>query len=54
MKIKFHSDENILLNRAIEIPIMTIVVRTVFHKNNKYYPQDFLDEFYIKYKNVIS
>ena len=28
----------------LEIPIMTIVVRAVFHENNKYYPQVFLGE----------
>ena len=35
MKIKFDSDENLPLNKTIEIPIMTIVVRAVFHENNK-------------------
>ena len=32
------------LDRMIEIPSMIIVVRAVFHENNKYYPQVFLDE----------
>ena len=44
MKIKFDSDDNLHLNEAIEIPIMAIVIRAVFHENNKYYPQVFLDE----------
>ena len=44
MKIKFNSDDELPLNKAIEIPIMTIVVRTVFYQNNKYYPQVFLGE----------
>ena len=35
MKIKFDSDNNLPLNKTIEIPIMTIVVRAVFHENNK-------------------
>ena len=35
MKIKFDSDENLPLNKTIEIPIMAIVVRAVFHENNK-------------------
>ena len=35
MKIKFDSDESLPLNKTIEIPIMTIVVRAVFHENNK-------------------
>ena len=45
MKIKFDSDDNLPLNKKIEIPIMTIAVRTVFHDNNKCYPHSFSDEF---------
>ena len=41
MKIKFDSDDDLALNKATEIPTMTIVVRAVFHENNKYYPQVF-------------
>ena len=44
MKIKFNSGNELLLNKAIEIPTLTIVVRAVFHENNKYYPQVLLDE----------
>ena len=44
MKIKFDSDDNLPLNKTTEIPIMTIVVRAVFHENNIYYPQVFLNE----------
>ena len=43
MKIKFNSDDELSLNKKIEIPTMTTVVRAVFHENNKYYPQVFLD-----------
>ena len=47
MKIKF--DLKIKsLNKTIEIPSMIIVVRAVFHENNKYYPQVFLDEYLYK------
>ena len=44
MKIKFNSDDELPLNKMIEIPTMTTVVRAVFHENNKNYPQVFLDE----------
>ena len=44
MKIKFNSDDDLPLNKAIEISTMKIVVRAVFHENNKYYPEIFLDE----------
>ena len=38
MKIKFNSDDELSLNKTIEIPGMIIVARAVFHENNKYYP----------------
>ena len=44
MKIKFNFDDKLLLNRKVEIPAITIVVRAVFHENNKRYPQVFLGE----------
>ena len=44
MKIKFNSDEELPLNKTIEIPKKTIVARAVFSQNNKY-PQIFLEEY---------
>ena len=44
MRINFNSDDNLPLNKIIEILIMTIVVRADFLENNKHYPQVFLDE----------
>ena len=44
MKIKLDSDDNLSLNKTTEIPKMTIVVRAVFHENNKYYPHVILGE----------
>ena len=42
MKIKFDSDDNLPLNKMVEIPVITIVVTAFFHEN-KYYLQVFLD-----------
>ena len=44
MKMKFNSYDELPLNKTIEIPSMIIIVRAVFHENNKYYQQVFLDE----------
>ena len=38
LKIKFNSDDELPLNKMIEIPTIVIVVRAVFHENNKYSP----------------
>ena len=37
--MKFNSDGELYLNKTIEIPTMTIVVRAIFLRNNKDYPQ---------------
>ena len=44
IKIKFYLDDDLSLNKTIEIHNAIIVVRAVFHENNKYSPQLFLDE----------
>ena len=44
MKVKFNSDNKLPLSKAIEICSMIIVVKFVFHENNKYYLQVFLNE----------
>ena len=44
MKIKFNSDDNWPLNKMLKRRNLTIVVRSVFQEDNKYYPQVFLDQ----------
>ena len=44
MKIKFNSDDELPLNKTIEVPSMTIVIRVIFFENYEYYPQLFFDE----------
>ena len=41
MKIKFDLDDELSLNKMIEVPSMVIAVGAVFHENNKYYPRVF-------------
>ena len=43
MKIQFNSDDEFPLNKMLEIPTITIVVRAIFTENNKHYPQVFLE-----------
>ena len=44
MKMRFNLAHKLPLNKIIKIPCMIIVVRAIFHENNKYYSQFFLDE----------
>ena len=44
VKIKFNSEDSLPLNKALKLYNMTIIVRSVFEEDGKYYPQVFLDE----------
>ena len=44
MKIKFNTNDNIPLNKSIYFPTITIIIRSVTKKDDKYYPQLFLDD----------
>ena len=44
MKIKFNSDDNLLLNKPLKFHNMSITIRSAFEKDGKLYPQIFLDD----------
>ena len=44
IKIRLESDDNLLLNKTLKLRILTVVVRSVFEEDGKYYPQVFLGE----------
>ena len=44
MKIKFNTYDNISLNKIIYFPTITIIIRSVTKKDDKYYNQLFLDD----------
>ena len=44
MTIKFSSDDDLPLNKILKLHMLTIIVRSVFEEDGKYYPQIFLDE----------
>ena len=44
MKIKFNSNDNLLLNKPLKFHNMTITIRSVFEEDGKLYPQVFLDD----------
>ena len=44
MKIKFDSDDNLSLNTVLKFRILAIVIRNIFEKDGKCYPQIFLDD----------
>ena len=44
MKIEFNSDDNLPLNKILKLHMLTVIVRSFFKEENKYYPQVSLDE----------
>ena len=44
MKIRFESNDDLPFSKILSIPCMIIVVKSVFQKENKYYPQVYLHE----------
>ena len=43
-KIKFDTDNNLLLNKSSKLRMLTIIVRSVFEEDGKFYRQIYLDE----------
>ena len=52
MKIKFESNNIFPADEDVNIPTATIVIRAIFAKDGKYYPQLFLDNRLYKHVNV--
>ena len=44
MRIKFNSNYDLPLNEIMNLRILTIIVRSVFEEDGKYYSQVFLDD----------
>ena len=39
MKIKFDSDDNLPLSKSLKLPTITVIVRSVFEEDGKFFPQ---------------
>ena len=44
MKNKVNSDNDMLLNKPLKFPLMTIIIKCVFGEDGKFYPQIVLDD----------
>ena len=53
MKIKFNSDDSFPLNKTLKLHNVTIIVRSVFEKDGKYYPQFFQMNVCMSCKNAV-
>ena len=44
MKIEFHTNDDLPLNKLLKLLMLTIVARSFFEEDGKCYPQVYLDE----------
>ena len=44
IRIKFESNDNLPTNNIVDMHLVTIIIRSVFAQNGKFYPQLFLDD----------
>ena len=44
MKIKFNSDDDLPLNKPLKFHAMTIIIRSIFEEDGKFYTQLYLDD----------
>ena len=51
MRIKFDTDDSLPLNKQLKLHTLTIIVRSVFEEDGKFYLQLYLDDC-MNYKNV--
>ena len=43
-KIRFESNDDLPLNKPMKLRLLTIIIRSTFSKDGKFYPQSFLDD----------
>ena len=43
-KIRFNSDIDLPLGKLIEFKVLTIIIKCIIKKNDKHYPEIYLDE----------
>ena len=54
MKIKFESDDDLPFSRIMNIHVCVIIIRDVFDKDSKYYPQVLLHDCFCERKEDIN
>ena len=45
MKVKFNKDDNLPLNKPLNLHLLTITVRCIFEEDGKFYPQLYVDDY---------
>ena len=54
MKIRFKTNDDLTLNKIINIPICVVTVSIIFKEDGKYYPQVLLQDCFYEYEENIN
>ena len=54
MKVKFNADDNLSVNKPLKLRMLTIIVRSVFKKDGKFYLEVYLDECLYELETMIQ
>ena len=44
MKVKLNTDDNLLLNKLLNLSLLKVIVRCIFEEDSTFYPQHYLKE----------
>ena len=54
MKIRFKTNDDLPLNKIINIPVCVVIVSSIFKENNKYHPKVLLHDCFSEYEENIN
>ena len=54
IKIRFKTNDDLPLNKIINIPVCVIIVSSIFKEDGKYYPQVLLHNCFYEYEEDVN
>ena len=54
MKIRFKTNDDLPLNKIINIPVCVVTVSSIFKQDNEYHPQVLFHDFFYEYEENIN
>ena len=53
MKIRFNTNDDLPLNKIINIPVCVVTVSSIFKEDNEYHPQVLLHDCFLSMKKIL-
>ena len=54
MKIRFKTNDDLPLNKIINIPVCVVIVSNIFKEDNEYQPQVLLNDCFYEHEEIIN